>query len=450
MALLDKDSCPCVNSEIDFFNVPPTNTSSTKSFYTEVYPTNALDQGGPIEFSLAGNKQDFIDLLESFISLKCKVLKEDNSSPAAPAQANDAIPDASLVFPVNYLNGALFKDVITYLNGKQISGCNDMYPYKSFLELILSYEKPILEETGAIGLFHKDTKDFNEVANIDATHNAGAKARFDKTKYGKTFEIFGKIHNDLFAQGKRLPGDIPLVIKFIKNTEKFMLMAKEENTKYKIRIDNAILHVKRFTVSSALLRELDIARDEGRFMKYPMKRVVMKYTTQSPNQAVLQELNLISNEELPQRIFMALLDSRSFDGHHHYNPFYFKHFDAQNIVLKKGEDKTPFNELKLKFDNDEYSEAYISLLHGTGRLFQNEAISITPIEYKNGMTIYCFDLSKNGHDGDTFELNEIGTIHVIVRLKAAVNHAITMVFYLEYNSLLAIGPSNQTKVTGGK
>ena len=446
MSLIDNDSCLCVNSTLDLFSVPPTNTTSDKSFYSKTYPINTLSQGGPIEFAIKSNKQDYIYLGDSFIQLTLKILKTDGTAPAAPAP-QAAIPDDSKVFPVNYLPAALFKDVQVHIDNKLIAGCNNLYPYKSFIEFILSYQTPVLETFGAICGFHKDNRSFNEVTTFDAAHNTGAKKRFEATQYGKSFQMYSKIHNDLFAQGKYFPGDIDMKIKFLRNESVFALMAHEDSD-YKISIEDAILYVKRSTLHETFLNELAQFRSNQKFMKYPFKRCEVKYSTQSPNKSILQENRLISNDELPKRIILGLVDSRGFDGHLKHNPFYFQNFNVTDIVLQKGEDVTPFHEMKLDYENDKYYEAYVSLLYGTGRLFRNEALSITPAEFKNGFCLYCFDLSKSGPNSGTFELNESGTIHVTATLKTPVNHAIVMVFYLEYDSMLSVGPVNQPEVVG--
>ena len=447
MALLDKDSCLCVNSELDYFNIPPTNTSSIKTFYSKVYPINALDQGGPIEFSVVGNKTDFIDLFESYIKIKAKILKQDNSAPQAPNQDGN-IPAVSKVFPVNYLSGAIFKDVLAYIDGKCISGTNNLYPYKALFELLLSYEKDILKQQGALGLYFNDKDDLN-ATDPTTDQDSGRYKRFQKTQYGKEFEIFGKIHCDLFSQKRKLPGDIPLIIKCIKNEDKFLIMSGHATQKYKIRIDEAILYLKRYRLIDNFINELDKMRSQH-LMKFPMKRIFMKYTTHGPNQTLLQNLNLLSNEEIPKRLIFALIDSRGFEGSYAHNPFNFQNFNVTNIKVKKGEDPIPFQEIKLNYANDLYNEAYWCLLHGTGRLFKNNSLSYESDEFKSsGKTIYCLDLSKNGCDFDTFELNETGSIHVEVQLDAAVTHGITIVFYFEYDSILALGDNNSTQIAGG-
>lgn len=443
---MHQDSCLCVDNSLDFFAVPPTDVVSRSSFYSKVYPIGNVSQGGPIEYNTKSNKADFIDLTQTFLALKLKILKADGTPPD-PADGDGVIPNASKVFPVNYLSGAMFKDVEVYIGNKLISNSDSHYAYKAYFESLLTYSKQVQVTLGVMGGFHKDDKDFNEVTAFDGTHNSGAKARFVKAQFGKSFQLICKIHNDIFNQGKKFPGDVPLKIRFIRNEENFCLMAKEEGSKYKIQIEDAVLHVKRATLDEVFLAELDSARQSGKMMKYPFKRVELKYSTQAPNKAILQENRLISNGELPKRIIMGLVNAKGWDGSLAHNPFYFQNFGVTDIVLQRGKEVSPFCELtKLDFDTGKYFEAYAAMVYATGRLFSNDAPGITPLEFKNGYALYCFDLSKNAPNSNSFELTESGTINVIVTLAEPVEHGIVMVFYNEYDSMLALGPGNVPEV----
>ena len=450
---MHEDSCICIDTGYDYFNVPPTETSSVKNFFSKVFPLTNLSQGGPIEFNLKANKADFIDLAHSYLQLKVKVLKLNGAAPTKPtvdADGNEgAIPVNSKVFPVNYLGGALFKDVQLYIGNKLISSSNNLYAYKSYLEYVLSFKSSVQETFGEVSYFYKDTKDFNEVTAFDADHNIGAKKRFEKSKYGKSFQIITKIHNDLFNQSKKFPGDIDMKVRFLRNDTAFALMAKNKDMKYKIEIEEAVLMIKRVTLEDTFLREIEKSRLPESFMKFPFRRVEVKYSTQGPNKSILQENRMISNDELPKRIIVGLVDSRSFDGNLDYNPYNFQNFKLTDIVLQRGEDVSPFHEMKLDYESDQYYEAYAALIYGTGRLFENDSISVTPEEFKSGFTLYCFDLSKSLPNSGTFELTESGTINIIATLKDPLDHGVVMVFLNEYDGMLAIGPNNQPEVVLG-
>ena len=49
MSLLDEYSCDCLKSELDLFEVPPTNTSIGDCKFIQFYPITSTTIGGPIE-----------------------------------------------------------------------------------------------------------------------------------------------------------------------------------------------------------------------------------------------------------------------------------------------------------------------------------------------------------------------------------------------------------------
>ena len=140
---------------------------------------------------------------------------------------------------------------------------------------------------------------------------------------------------------------------------------------------------------------------------------------------------------------MGLVHADGFDGTFNENPFNFQNFGVNEVILKKNDDSLPFHEMSLDYENDLYYDAYLGLIYGTGRLGRDVSMGITPSNFKNGCCLYCFDLTKNGADSNTFELNEFGTIQVNVRLSRALSHSIVMVFFLEYDAVLTIAPSNE-------
>ncbi len=445
MAFNNEDHCFCAGEELRLFELPPVNASINKTFFSKTYPLNSVKEGGPIEFVINSNKEDFINLNETFIKLICSIKNKDNSNPATPDQATpNTIPDGSNVFPVNYLLGALFKDVEVYANNKIISSSNNLYPYKSYIELMLGYDKDSKKEQASCGLYFDENTAYD--SNDAAGTNYSAKKRFGLTSYGKSFELFGRLHNDVFQQERLLPGDLPLRVRLIRNDPNFCLMAKDAAKEYKIIIEEAILFVKRKELSEEYLRTLDTRRNEGQLIKYPYKQILMKYSNQSPNITNLSEHRLISNSPRPDRIIMGLCHAEAFNGSLSKSPFHFPNFNVESIQITSGLSDVPFSELKLDYTNNLHKEAYIALLNNTGHLFKNHSLGITPDEFSKHVALYSFDFTKNGVFDNTFQLSEIDTLHVDVKLKAALDHAVVMIFYMEFTQILAIAPTNDANL----
>ena len=79
MAFVHPQSCECVKSELDIFIVPPTQTSIESGSTVEYNPIASIADGTPIEFSITGGGQDYIDLSNTELYVKVKVLRADNT-----------------------------------------------------------------------------------------------------------------------------------------------------------------------------------------------------------------------------------------------------------------------------------------------------------------------------------------------------------------------------------
>ena len=54
MALVHPNSCECTKSELDLFEVPPTQTSVAYGYWEQKGLTSALTDQGPYEFAVSG------------------------------------------------------------------------------------------------------------------------------------------------------------------------------------------------------------------------------------------------------------------------------------------------------------------------------------------------------------------------------------------------------------
>ena len=69
MSLLHDMSEECVHAELDLFTIPMTQTAIEKNAYVEVPPISAISGMAPLEFFIAGNGEDYIDLNNTLVYL---------------------------------------------------------------------------------------------------------------------------------------------------------------------------------------------------------------------------------------------------------------------------------------------------------------------------------------------------------------------------------------------
>ncbi|XP_053903605.1 uncharacterized protein F54H12.2-like [Malaclemys terrapin pileata] len=167
MAFVHCGSEECTKSELDLFQIAPTQTSSEKSIYIEVPPLLAITESAPIDFFIAGNGIDYMDLNNTLLYLCCKVVKGDGTELAMDTE----------VGLVNYPMASIFSQLDVMLGDHLISQSNNCYPYRSFIESVLNYSNDTLATQFSAGLFYKETAGQHEETELDGG-NLGAAEGF--------------------------------------------------------------------------------------------------------------------------------------------------------------------------------------------------------------------------------------------------------------------------------
>lgn len=115
---------------------------------------------GPIEFVLKENK-DYIDLQETVLRIKCKIVNADYTAIPAPVKAGD-----DHVAFVNNAMHSLFNDVILLINDKRVEGGDKMYPYKAYMNSAFRYSKEAQEgQLFSVGFIRDDATKMEDVTN---------------------------------------------------------------------------------------------------------------------------------------------------------------------------------------------------------------------------------------------------------------------------------------------
>ena len=115
---------------------------------------------------------------------------------------------------------------------------------------------------------------------------------------------------------------------------------------------------------------------------YPVKRVVME--THSLAQGI-SSLNWDNAHvrQLPNRVFMTMVDNDAYTESIAKNPFNLKHSNASQVsVYLNGEKPGP--PLKLSFTDNQYIYGYRSLFAIVGRIDMDNGLDITGVDYKSG------------------------------------------------------------------
>lgn len=129
MAFIHEGSCECTKSELDLFSIPPTQTSIDNGIDVEYHPISSLSDGAPIEFEVSSSGDDYIDYANSYLYVRAKITRANGTN----------LEETDTVGPVNNFLHSLFSQVDVSLNGTQITNSTNTYPYRAYIETLLSY-----------------------------------------------------------------------------------------------------------------------------------------------------------------------------------------------------------------------------------------------------------------------------------------------------------------------
>ncbi|GFW52979.1 uncharacterized protein F54H12.2 [Trichonephila clavipes] len=144
-----KHSPECVKSELELFNLPGTQTVIQDGQWKQFHPLSNVFDKAPVEFHISGSAEDYIDLIQTQLYVKAKIVKVDNT----PITKDDTIG------PVNLFLHSLFSQVDVSLNDRVVSNSSNTYPYRSYIETLLNHGYDSKTSQLTAELFYKDSDD---------------------------------------------------------------------------------------------------------------------------------------------------------------------------------------------------------------------------------------------------------------------------------------------------
>ncbi len=427
MAFIHPQSCECAKSELDIFDVPPTQTSIESSNVIEYNPVATISDGTPIEFNVTGTGQDYLDLANTQLCVRAHIVRPNNTP----------IDQTDQVGPVNLFLQSLFCEVDVSLNETLVTSSNNTYPYRAYLETLLSYGPHAKQSQLTSALYYKDVADHFEDANPNDPNavNDAFIARSEFTANGRVVDMMGCLHSDLFFQGRYLPSEINMRIRLVRSRDAFCLMSAA-GIEYKVKIVDCKLLIRKVKLSSSIYVAHAKTLEKGN-AKYPIRRVICKtFTVPRGNLDITQE-SLFSGQ-LPTRVVIGCVDNEAFNGSYARNPFNFKHFNLSQIKLYLDGQQQTIKPLEPNFANRQYIEAYMSLFSGTGKLQKDEGNYIAREDYPGGYTLYAFDLTPDLAEEGHFNLVKNGNLRLEMKFAQPLPNTINVIAYSEFENVLQL------------
>lgn len=425
-----------IPSELDLFTTPPIQTSILNETIIPYYPLTTLDKCSSIQFQINSFQDKYIDMNSIYLKLQIQLVKDDGTS---YFDKNEEKHKENQAFIINNMLHSIFKSLSVEMNGQVVSS-TQLYHYKSYLEDLLNYQKGRADSLMQCQGFYLDTA--GNFDNFDK--NTGASSRFAKTKFSKTFELYGKIHCDVFNQQKLLISDVDLKLNFDLEKKEFYLKNQKDANNSELKICEAAVFVRYLTISTSMLLAHHKMLQSSN-IPYNFKRTVMKNFL-IPSGVNSYNLENVFSGQLPTNLLIMFLENDAYNGSFSKSPFNFQHFHLTHLQLNVNGQNVPNYALTQNPNAGHVARSFHDLHLGLNHANKDFGLMFNEFGYRNGYTLYCFNLSvvKKNH---VINLNnDTGILKAEIKFNTTLTSPVVMLVYGEFNSSFEVTSSKTVLV----
>jgi len=412
-----------VPTEFDYFEPKNIQAAVTNEFVQWFQPPT-LQPGAPIEFEIKGSDNLYLDLNNSKLEIRARIVNSDKTNIGADAA----------ISPANLALHSMFSSIEMEMSGKTITNQNTLYPYRAFLETMLSYGKEVAKTRLLTEGWMKDTAGHMDDFRIeDAGANIGAKDRAAIWAGSRTVTLLGRPHLDLFHQNLDIPPGCNIRLRLFPSKVNFLLKkpaALADDFLFEIVEARLWIRMKEVSPSFLLAQETMLHRSNARipFTKVEMKTITIGQGLSS------KEMDNIYSGILPERVTLALIGDNRLNGSANHNPFYFENFDLFHVAMLVNGEQVPRVAYQPNFVTRDYLREYFGLLEGLGLDTGNHSIDLSPSEWANTFPIFIFRLSPGGFPS----IPRAGSVRLDLKFRNPTPQNIIAILYSEVPTILEI------------
>ena len=244
------------SSSFDLFSPIEIENSISNATKIVTRPIATTNSRGPFKFVFPADPEKWSNCESLRLSGNVKILRKKDDGSIENFKLN-----YSEVSTVNNFFQSLFSSVVCTLNGVEITDpSGNWYPYKAYLETLLSYSKSTKEGRLQKTCFYQDdpTK-FDEIGVVDqagktttSSSNSGYTFRkffFDKSEK-RYFNI--PLHSDICTLRKYLPPNTKLEFEFHRTPDDFSILSPYDSNTCQIHIEDLTLSLTRYTPAPSI------------------------------------------------------------------------------------------------------------------------------------------------------------------------------------------------------
>lgn len=419
--------------EFDYYAPQYIQRSINGTYYDKLEVVgNSVKRGSPIEFKIP-KSQDYTALHDTKLQIRVKVTKK--SAAAVDAGTTDKQCVA------NNLLHTIFENVEIHINGHMKENAGGLYPYRAFLDTLLSLRHDAMDRRGVLEGWKKDAP--GTWATVEKPTSGPLKDRTEPFKSSTIVTLYGRIHSDIMMQGLCIPPSTEIKIRLIPAKDNFALIA-EAGKELEVHIVEANLWVARVSASPSL----QVAH-EKMFTQHvpilPMRKVTLKTDT-IPAGLMTKKFTSLFDNELPDRFILGFLSNGSKDGALASNPFQFQHFGVNSLQVTIGGRQIPSNAYTPNFAaGGDYIREYAALLEELNVDEGDSTIDISKEEFADGYSLFPFRIVPRSRGGEILAAPVVGDLSLELKFAAALTEVVNVLIYYESRGFLEITPPKVDK-----
>ena len=411
----------CKLAPLCIFDKPPVQTDILKNNIVDYYPLSSVSSGGPIEFHIPGNGEDYIDVNDINLYLKVNITRADGK---AIDQAVDKVA------PNNLAIATFFQDVSLMLGDTQIEGGQMCYPYLAYFTTMTQYQPAAqVSHMRAMGWYKDEAGVFD-----DGAKNAGFSQR--QTMMATPFELMGPLFLDFMRQDRYLISQTDMRIKFTPSKPEFALNAYGTKD-FKINILEAVLFVPRMELNPSVINghALGLKRQNA---LYPINHTEMTTFTIPKGQKSYTKDRLFP-DQAPKLLLIAMVENTAFNGDIEKNPFNFQHFNLNKIALYREGRSIPGRPFAPDFTDGHYMQCYMNAMRTLNYFNTDDTNGLAPTDWVGGYTFHAYDLSPDNDISATYRQGITSkNLRLELFFKTALPLTINVLLYAVYDSQVEI------------
>ena len=219
--------------------MPPSQTSLEDSSFTEYHPVLVLTSTGPIEFTISAENSNYIDLVNNFLYVRASVTTSNGA---------DLAKTAEIAPECNFLH-TLWSQVDVYLNGSLVTQSKKNYPYRAYIENLLSFGQEAKKSQLSTLLWHRNTSGHFDSC---AAANKGYTQRKALAAESKEIDTMRKLHIDLTFQNRYLLNGVEVRLRLIRSKDLFCLHGNANQAQNKVSLKAVTLFVRKVKPNPAV------------------------------------------------------------------------------------------------------------------------------------------------------------------------------------------------------